>query len=97
MSTTPRKQRAYDHRLPELMQRTGGFQLASRHGVPASTARGWLNKSATAVVSLDVLDHDTLPLQYELIQLRRRVMVNSDATHLICNVAIRREEMSTML
>jgi hypothetical protein len=41
--------------------------------VPASTARGWLNKPAIEVVSLDVLDLDTMRLQREVMQLRRRV------------------------
>ena len=68
-----RMQRTYDHRLRELVQTTRDIQLATRHGVPASTARGWLNKSVTDVVSLDVLDLDTMRLQREVIQLRRRV------------------------
>ncbi len=68
-----RKQRTYDHRLRELVQTTRDIQLATQHGVPASTARGWLNKPATEVVSLDVLDLDTMRLQHEVIQLRRRV------------------------
>ena len=68
-----RKQRTYDHRLRELVQTTRDIQLATQHGVPASTARGWLNKPATEVVSLNVLDLDTMRLQHEVIQLRRRV------------------------
>jgi hypothetical protein len=68
-----RKQRTYDHRLRELVETTRDIQLATQHGVPASTARGWLNKPATEVVSLDVLDLDTMRLQHEVIQLRRRV------------------------
>ena len=55
------------------MQSTRDIQLATRHGVPASTARGWLNKPAIEVVSLDVLDLDTTRLQREVMQLRRRV------------------------
>ena len=73
MSTTTRKQRTYDHRLRELVQSTCAIQLATRHGVPTSTARGWLNKSATEVVSLDVLDFDTVQLNREVVRLRRRV------------------------
>lgn len=75
MSTSTRKQRTYDHCLRELVQSTRDIQLATRHGVPASTARGWLNKPATEVVSLDVLDLDTMRLQREVMQLRRRVWV----------------------
>ncbi len=73
MSTTTRKQRTYDHRLRELVQTTRDIQLASRHGVPTSTARGWLRQSASDVVSIDVLDLDTIRLQRELMLLRRRV------------------------
>ena len=73
MSATTRKQRTYDHRLRQLVQSSRDIQLATRHGVPASTARGWLNKSCSEVVSLDVLDLDTVQLQREVVQLRRRV------------------------
>jgi hypothetical protein len=73
MTATVRTQRRYDHRLRELVQTTGDIQLATRHGVSASTARGWLNKPSTEVVPLDVLDLDTMRLQREVIQLRRRV------------------------
>jgi hypothetical protein len=41
--------------------------------VPASTARGWLAKSKTEVVSLDVLDLDTIRLQHEAIRPRRQI------------------------
>lgn len=73
MSPITRKQRTYDHRFRELVQTTGDIQLATGHGVPASTARGWLNKSATKIVSIDILDLNTVQLQHEVIQLRRRV------------------------
>jgi hypothetical protein len=73
MSPITRKQRTYDHRFRELVQTTGDIQLATGHGVPASTARGWLNKSVTKIVSIDILDLNTVQLQHEVIQLRRRV------------------------
>jgi len=73
MTSTMRTQRRYDHRLRELVQTTGDIQLATQHGVPASTARGWLAKSKTEVVSLDVLDLDTIRLQHEVIRLRRQI------------------------
>ena len=73
MPTTTRTQRRYDHRLRELVQKTGDLDLAIRHGVPRSTARGWRTKTATEVVSLDVLDLDTVRLQHEVLLLRRRV------------------------
>ncbi len=73
MSSTTRTQRRYDHRLRELVQTTSDVELAIRHGVPRSTARGWLIKTTTEVVSLDVLELDTVRLQHEVILLRRRI------------------------
>ena len=73
MPTTIRVQRIYDHRLRELVQRTGDLELATRHGVPRSTARGWRTKTTTEVVSLDVLELDSIRLQHEVILLRRRI------------------------
>ena len=73
MPTTTRIQRRYDHRLRDLVQTTGDPELAIRHGVPRSTARGWRTKTTTEVVSLDVLELDTIRLQHEVILLRRRI------------------------
>ena len=73
MPTTTRLQRRYDHRLRNLVQTTGDLELAIRHGVPRSTARGWRTKTTTEVVSLDVVELDTIRLQHEVIRLRRRV------------------------
>ncbi len=42
MTTPPRTQRTYDHRLKELVCETGDIRLATKQGVPRSTARGWL-------------------------------------------------------
>jgi hypothetical protein len=47
--------------------------LAVRHGVPRSTARGWLTSTPIDVVTLDFLDLETVRLQHELIVLRRRI------------------------
>ena len=73
MPTTTRTQRRYDHRLRDLVQTTGDLELAIRHGVPRSTARGWRTKTTTEVVSLDVIELDTIRLQHEVILLRRRI------------------------
>ncbi|MDG1896950.1 MAG: hypothetical protein P8J37_18745, partial [Fuerstiella sp.] len=58
MPENTRSQKQYDHRLRLLIQNTGDLDLAVRHGVPRSTARGWLKQSRTDVVSIDVLDMD---------------------------------------
>ncbi len=37
-----RQQRTYDHRLGRLVQDTGDMTIATRLGVPRSTAAGWI-------------------------------------------------------
>jgi uncharacterized radical SAM superfamily protein len=81
-------QKQYDHRLCRLIQNTGDLDLAVRHGVPRSTARGWLKQSRTDVVSIDVLDMETEALQREVLFLRRRVSRLLSLLHLVV-VAIR--------
>ena len=71
--TTARPQQRYDHRLRELVQRTGDLTIATDLGVPRSTARGWLGTAPTVVVSLEVADLTELKLRQEVLTLRRRV------------------------
>ena len=71
--TTDRPQQRYDHRLRELVQRTGDLTIATDLGVPRSTTRGWLRTAPTVVVSLDVADLTELELRQEVLTLRRRV------------------------
>jgi putative transposase len=73
MTTTARLQRRYDHRLRDLVQRTGDVTIATDLGIPRSTARGWLDKSPKVVVGLDVTDLRAPELQQEVLRLRRRV------------------------
>ena len=73
MTTTARPQQRYDHRLRDLVQRTGDMTLATDLGVPRSTARGWLGAVPTVVVSLDVADLTEPELRQEILQLRRCV------------------------
>jgi len=54
MLTTARSLQRYDHRLRNLVQRTGDVTVATDLGVPRSTARGWLTATPTVVVCLDV-------------------------------------------
>ena len=55
MTTSPRTQRAYDHRLKDLVRETGDIRLATKQGIPRSTARGWRRWPRKNVVTLDVL------------------------------------------
>ena len=73
MMTTPRRQLRYDHRLRDLVHRTGDVTIATDLGVPRSTARGWLGVGPTVVVSLDVADLTVPELRQEILKLRRRV------------------------
>jgi hypothetical protein len=73
MTTTSRPQRRYDHRLRDLVQRTGDLTIATDLGVPRSTARGWLAAAPTVVVSLDVADLTEPELRQEILKLRQPV------------------------
>src|SRR5262249_32356032 len=73
MTTTGRHQQRYDHRLRDLVQRTGDVTIATSLGVPRSTARGWLPTAPTVVVGLDAANLKTSELQEEVLVLRRRV------------------------
>jgi hypothetical protein len=72
MPTTARPQQRDDHRLRNLVQRTGDVAVATDLGVPRSTARGWLGAAPTVVVCLDVVDLTDPELRQEVLKLRRR-------------------------
>jgi hypothetical protein len=73
MTTKVRSQRRYDHRLRELVQRSGDLTIATNLGVPRSTARGWLGAALTVVISLEVADLTEPELRHEIVKLRRHV------------------------
>ena len=73
MTITARPQQRYDHRLRNLVHRTGDVTIATDLGVPRGTARGWLSRAPEGVVSLDVTHLSELELQHEILTLRRRV------------------------
>ena len=68
-----RPQQRYDHRLRELVHRTGDPTIATDLGVPQSTARGWLRTAPTVVIGLDVPDLSEHELRQEVLKLHRRV------------------------
>ncbi len=69
----PRVQRSCDHRLRDLVRRTGDVGLATSAGVPRSTAAGWLRRPTRPTVTLDALSIKEEALQTEVVRLRRRV------------------------
>jgi hypothetical protein len=73
MTTTSRPQQRYDHRLRDLVRRTGDLTIATDLGVPHSTARGWLGAAPTVVLTLGVADLTEPELRQEILTLRRRV------------------------
>jgi hypothetical protein len=73
MRTTSRRVQRYDHRLRDLVRRTGDLTIATKLGVPRSTARGWLKATSTVVVTLEVADLTEPELRQEVLKLRRRV------------------------
>src|SRR6266853_3026407 len=73
MTSTTRTLRRYDHRLRELVCKTKCVDVAVRHGVPRSTARGWLAPRSTPVVTLNLANEDTIRLRQEVLALRHRV------------------------
>jgi hypothetical protein len=73
MTTRSGRQRSYDHRLRDLVQRTGDLTIATDLGVPRSTARGWLGAAPRVVVSLETADLTEPELRQEILKLRRRV------------------------
>src|SRR5262245_61164715 len=73
MKTASRSQRRYDHRLRDVVRRTGDLTIATDLGVPRSTARGWLAAAPRVVISVDVADLTDAELRHEILKLRRRV------------------------
>lgn len=68
-----RTRRAYDHRLRELVRRTGEITIATRVGVPHSTASGWLLSTRRRVVTLQDAERVEADLRAEVAGLRSRL------------------------
>ena len=68
-----RSLQTYDHRLRELVRRTGDVSLATRIGVPRSTAAGWLNGTMRSTVSVGALSMTESELQAEVLRLHGQV------------------------
>jgi transposase InsO family protein len=65
-----RRTRFYDHRLIDAVQRTRDASIATRQGVPRSTAAGWLRQGPRRISGTD--DRDWLALHRRLAKLERR-------------------------
>jgi len=71
--STRRRQRTYDHRLVRLVRETGDVDLAIRHGVPRSTAAGWVRREARPVVTSMAAEAESVELRVRVVSLERRL------------------------
>jgi hypothetical protein len=78
-----RRQRTYDHRLRDLVRKTGDLTIATELGVPRSSAAGWVRSDRQDVVTVDVLEMREVDLQAEVLKLRRRLRVVSTIVGLL--------------
>ncbi len=68
-----RMQRVYDHRLVQLVQDTGDATLATRAGVPKSTAKGWTRRAPRPVTSVAATETGLADLRARVARLEKRV------------------------
>jgi hypothetical protein len=68
-----RRNRICDDRLVQLVQRTGDIGIATRRGVPRSTARGRMRQKRCEVVTDPLLDETPAALHARIVRLERRV------------------------
>lgn len=73
MPSNTRTQNSYDHRLRDLVHKTGDIKIAIERGVPRSTARGTPRSSRNKVISIDVFDIERKELEHEVVKLRQTV------------------------
>ena len=78
--------RVYDHRLRELVRSTGDLGIATKIGVPRSTAAGWVRAPAREVITLEAFERSEINLHAELLRLRRRVAVLATVVRLLVTV-----------
>jgi transposase-like protein len=67
-----RQQRTYDHRLVRLVLETGDMTIATRLGVPRSTAAGWIRRAPRPVVAVPGHDASTAELRGRVARLEKR-------------------------
>ena len=68
-----RRQRIYDHRLVQLVQDTGDIAIATRLGVPRSTATGWIRRVPQLVITAPGLDESSAELRARAARLEKRM------------------------
>src|SRR5262245_19658859 len=72
-----RAQRSFDHRLVRLVQETGDITIATKLGVPRSTAAGWVRRARKPVMNVPELDSSPKHLPARVLRLERRLRLCS--------------------
>ena len=72
MSQPLRSRRRYDHRIREIVCRTGNPAIFHHVRIPRSTTASWLSRGRPSVVSLDDWNHDIALVLDENKRLKRR-------------------------
>lgn len=85
--TPKRPHRAYDHRLVQLVQESGDVSIATRLGVPRSTAAGWIRRARPAVTSVPELESSLPRLRLRVSKLERRVRLLTAVLRVLVAVA----------
>ena len=81
--TPKRPRRAYDHRLVQLVQESGDLSIATRFGVPRSTAAGWLRRARPPVTSVPDIDLSPARLRVRIARLEKRVRLLATALRVV--------------
>ncbi len=76
----PIRGRMYDHRIRELICKTGNPHLFAELNIPKSTIRGWLKRGAPKVISHEIFDKNDIQLYKEVLDLRQ---ISSGSTFLM--------------
>jgi hypothetical protein len=74
-STTPRRRRAYDHRLREHVVRSGARSLTRHVAIPRSTLSTWKWRGLRPVVTIEPFEQDRQRLLESIVKLDRRARV----------------------
>jgi len=67
-----RPRRTYDYRLVQLVQESGDFSIATRLGVPRSTAAGWIRRERGPVTSAQGIEVSPKSMRARIARLERR-------------------------
>ncbi len=83
VSSHPHQRRAYDHRLREVVCRTGGHALTTRLRIPRLTVASWKQRGLRHVVSAEALSDGREQLLETIGRLERRARILAAALRVV--------------